>query len=274
VVNQFGHKKGNKSPLFAKIQCNHCLEPACASACFVKAFTKSPEGSVVYNEKVCVGCRYCMIACPFEIPTYEYEKAFTPRVMKCTMCHPRIKEGKLPGCAAACPTEALVFGRRDELLQIARRRISVEPQNYVPHIYGEHEMGGTSWLYLSPVPFSQVGMREDLGTTPAGKLTAGALGAVPMVVGLWPVLLTGIWAINKRKEKIAAQEQRDAVAAAVAQARAEGEDRLKQAAEKAARDQAAAVEKEVKQALAQAEAQRTAQMNESAPDKSADEDKD
>ena len=167
VVNQFDAKK----PIFAKKQCNHCLEPACASACFVKAFTKTPEGAVVYNPEICVGCRYCMIACPFEIPSYEYDNAYSPKVMKCTMCHPRVIKGQLPGCVEACPTEALVFGKRTDLLKVARRRIASLPDKYINHIYGENEMGGTHWLYLSNVPFSQIGMREDLGTTPAGELT-------------------------------------------------------------------------------------------------------
>jgi Fe-S-cluster-containing dehydrogenase component len=256
VVNQFPLESGR--PAFAKIQCNHCLEPACASACFVKAFTKNPDGSVTYDASLCVGCRYCMIACPFEIPTYEYDEPLTPRIMKCTMCHPRIKEGKLPGCVEACPTEALIFGRRDELLRVARERIRALPDRYTNHIYGEHEMGGTAWLYLSGIPFAQVGKREDLGTTPAPKLTSGALGAVPMVVGLWPVLLTGIYAISKRKEKIAAQEQAEAVSTAVAQANAEAEAKLKAALEKAAKDKEAAVAKEVKKALDEAQKARLA----------------
>jgi Fe-S-cluster-containing dehydrogenase component len=248
VVNQFGAQ----APTFVKQQCNHCLEPACASACFVKAFTKTPEGAVIYNADVCVGCRYCMIACPFEIPTYEYDQPFTPRVMKCTLCYPRISKGLLPGCVEACPTEALVFGQRKELIKVANQRIAQYPDRYVDHIYGEKEMGGTSWLYLTSKAFSEVGMREDLGSTPAPKLTKGALGAVPMVVGLWPVLLTGIYAINKRKEKIADQEQRDAVTQAIAQTQDAADEKLTAAMEKAAKDQKAAVEREVKKALEEA----------------------
>lgn len=248
VVNQFGEQP----PLFAKKQCNHCLEPACASACFVKAFTKTPEGPVVYNPKICVGCRYCMIACPFEIPSYEYDNAFSPTVRKCTLCYPRIKKGLLPGCVDACPTEALVFGKRSDLLKAARQRIAGFPNRYVDHIYGEREMGGGHWLYLSHVPFEQIGMREDLGTTAAGELTKGALGAVPMVVGLWPVLLTGIYAIGKRKEKIAAREQQAAVEQAVAETTAAAEAKLAAAMEKAVKDQEAAVEREVKKALEEA----------------------
>ncbi len=248
VVNQFGPEK----PVFAKKQCNHCLEPACASACFVKAFTKTEQGAVIYNADVCVGCRYCMIACPFEIPAYLYDDAYAPRIMKCTMCYPRTSKGLLPGCVEACPTEALVWGKRSELLKVARERIARYPERYVDHIYGEHEMGGTSWLYLSNVDYHRVGMREDLGNTPAGRLTAGALGMVPMVVGLWPVLLTGIYAVGKRKEKIASQERQAAVESAVAETRAEADAKLNAAMEKAAKDQAAAVEREVKKALEEA----------------------
>jgi Fe-S-cluster-containing dehydrogenase component len=248
VVNQFA----TKEPTFVKKQCNHCLEPACASACFVKAFTKTPEGAVIYNENVCVGCRYCMIACPFEIPAYEYDDPFTPRVRKCTMCHPRTTKGLLPGCVEACPTEALVYGKRTDLLKVARERIEQYPNRYVNHIYGEKEMGGTSWLYLTDQPYSEVGMREDLGNTAAPKLTKGALGAVPMVVGLWPVLLGGIYAVNKRKEKIAAEEQREAVAQAIEETQGHADDKLAAAMEKAAKDKDAAVQREVKKALEEA----------------------
>jgi Fe-S-cluster-containing dehydrogenase component len=252
VVNQFPKGEDATATAYVKKQCNHCLEPACASACFVKAFTKTPEGAVVYNADICVGCRYCMVACPFEIPSYEYDKAFKPRVMKCTMCHPRVIEGKLPGCVEACPTEALVFGRRDELLQVARQRIHDFPDIYVDHIYGEHEMGGSNWLYLSHRGFAEVGMREDLGVKAAGELTAGALGAVPMVVGLWPVLLTGIYAMNRRKDKIADQQRQAAVEQALAQAKAEAQDQLRVAQEKAAQDKEAAIAREVKKALEEA----------------------
>ncbi|MEW5736670.1 MAG: sulfate respiration complex iron-sulfur protein HmcB [Thermodesulfobacteriota bacterium] len=253
VVNRFSGPGGPRPFWFRKSQCNHCLEPACASACFVKAFRKSAKGPVTYDASLCVGCRYCMVACPFEIPTYEYNSAFTPRVRKCTMCAPRLAEGKLPGCVQACPTGALVLGTREELLDTARKRIADNPGRYVNHIYGENEMGGTSWLYLSPVPFSGVGMREDLGITPAPNLTSGALAAVPMVVGLWPVLLTGIWAISVRKDKIADKEKREAVASAVDAAKAEAEKKLAKALDSAKTERTKAIETAVKKALAEAE---------------------
>lgn len=248
VVNQFK----NDTPVFVKKQCNHCLEPACASACFVKAFKKTKSGAVVYDESLCVGCRYCMVACPFEIPAYEYHKALTPRVTKCTMCYPRLQEGKLPGCVEACPKEALIFGERDELIKAAWQRIYKYPDRYTAHVYGEHEMGGTSWLYLSKDSFSKVGMREDLGKKSAPELTAGALSAVPIVVGLWPVLLTGVYAISKRKDKVAKEEQEAAVAQTTAAAQKDTQKKLDALKEKMTKEKTAAINYEVKKALEEA----------------------
>ncbi|THB81484.1 MAG: 4Fe-4S dicluster domain-containing protein [Desulfobacteraceae bacterium] len=248
VVNRFN----TPEPVFAKKQCNHCLEPACASACFVKAFTKTKSGAVTYNEKVCVGCRYCMVACPFEIPAYEYHKALTPSVTKCTMCFPRIIEGKLPGCVEICPKEALIFGERDKLIKAAWQRIYKFPDKYTAHVYGEHEMGGTSWLYISGDEFSKVGMREDLGIKSAPELTSGALAAVPIVVGLWPVFLTGAYAISKRKEKIAQQEKDQAVAETLANAQEEAAKKLEDLREKLNQEKASAINFEVKKALEEA----------------------
>jgi Fe-S-cluster-containing dehydrogenase component len=252
IINRYVDVGSDEGPLYRKAQCNHCLEPACASACFVSAFSKTEIGAVIYDESVCVGCRYCMIACPFEIPTYEYDNAFSPRVMKCTLCYPRISKGLLPGCVEACPTEALTYGKREDLLQIGRERIRRFPDRYVDHIYGENEMGGTSWLYLSAVPFKKIGMREDLGITPAPKLTSGALSVVPMVVGTWPVLLTGIYAINKRKEKIEKEEKAQAVAEALEKANAEAKASMKEAMEFAEKQKVKAIEKAVSQALEEA----------------------
>ena len=269
VVNRFEAESGGNVPHFVKNQCNHCLEPACASACFVKAFSKTKEGAVVYDESVCVGCRYCMIACPFEIPTYEYDKALTPRVMKCTLCHPRLLEGKLPGCVEVCPTEALTFGKREDLLRIARERIRRQPDRYIDHIYGENEMGGTSWLYIAGTSFRELGMREDLGVTPAPALTAGALGAVPIVVGLWPVLLTGIYAVSKRKDKIAQEEQADAVADAVAASKEESKSELEKVLAMKEKEKETAINMAVKKALeeaAKAQEEEAAKAQEEAAD--------
>ncbi len=258
VVNRYDRNAGK--PIFRKMQCNHCLEPACASACFVRAFKKTPEGPVVYDPSLCVGCRYCMIACPFTIPAYDYHKVLNPLVHKCTLCAPRLAEGKLPGCVEICPTGALVFGKRTELLDLARERIRKTPGLYEDHIYGETEVGGTSWLYLSPVPHAELGQPE-LDTTSIPELTSGALGAVPMVAALWPVLLTGAYAISKRRDRIAAEEEAAAVAKAVSEAESKAAEELKKALAKAAKEKESALAKAaqekdaaVAKALAEAEA--------------------
>lgn len=255
IVNKYT-PEGGKGPVYRKFQCNHCQEPACASACFVRAFTKNPDNSVTYDPSVCVGCRYCMMACPFNIPAYEYSEPLTPRVMKCTMCHPQITAGELsvPGCVGACPKEALTYGPRKEILRVARERIRSFPDRYIDHVYGEREMGGTAWLYLSGVPFSQIGLREDLGVASAPELTSGALAVVPMVAAIWPALLGGIWAISRRKDKMATEDQVAAVKAAVATNQAENDAKMAKFKDRAEKDQKDAVAREVKKALEEAAA--------------------
>lgn len=175
VVNRYfpgGLNRQNQLvPTFVKIQCMHCQDPACASACIVGALTKKANGSVHYDVSKCIGCRYCMVACPFEIPAYEYHDPITPRVMKCTFCFERIsKEGGLPGCAEICPVEAITFGRRSTLLEVARKRIESNPARYIDHVYGEHEVGGTSWMYLSGISFEKLGF-IDVPDHPTPKLS-------------------------------------------------------------------------------------------------------
>ena len=156
---------------------------------------------MVYNPDVCIGCRYCMIACPFSIPAYEYDDAYSPEVKKCTMCHKRfLASGEKPACAAICPLEAITFGRREDLLRLAREKIRSHPDQYVDHIYGEHEVGGTCWLYVSQVPFEQLGFRMDLGETPYPELTRGFLSAVPLVLTIWPMLLMGAYAFRNKED--------------------------------------------------------------------------
>jgi Fe-S-cluster-containing dehydrogenase component len=165
VVNRFWtgrrDERNELLPSFVKVQCMHCQDPACVSACIVGALTKKENGAVHYDVSKCIGCRYCMIACPFQIPAYEYQDPLTPRVMKCTFCFDRItKEGGVPGCAAICPVEAITFGKRSHLLALARHRIQTDPGRYRKKIYGEHEVGGTSWLYLSREPFEKLGFLD------------------------------------------------------------------------------------------------------------------
>ncbi|MDY6830455.1 MAG: hydrogenase 2 operon protein HybA [Thermodesulfobacteriota bacterium] len=175
VVNRYFTGKLDKfdrpAPVFAKVQCMHCQDPACVSACIVGALTKDETGAVRYDVTKCIGCRYCMVACPFEIPAYEYHDPITPRVMKCTFCYDRISKGNgLPGCATVCPTEAITFGKRETLLKVAKARLQDNPGKYIDHVYGEKEVGGTSWMYISDVPFQKVNLPE-LPDEPSPKLS-------------------------------------------------------------------------------------------------------
>ncbi|MGC9330085.1 MAG: hydrogenase 2 operon protein HybA [Candidatus Hinthialibacter sp.] len=162
VVNRYS---GSPSPAqkereetFIKVQCMHCLTPSCVSACIVGALKKSPQGAVVYDADRCIGCRYCMVACPFQIPAYEFNDPITPRVRKCNFCFERLSEGEKPACAEACPREAIVFGKRSDLIELARKKIQEKPGRYLDHIYGEKEAGGTSWLYLTGRPAEDLGL--------------------------------------------------------------------------------------------------------------------
>jgi formate dehydrogenase iron-sulfur subunit len=201
VVNRYTHPKNGITPVFVKKQCMHCNEPACASACLVGALTKSPEGAVVYNKDICIGCRYCMIACPFNIPAYEYFNPTSPQIRKCTMCYPLIKQGKRPACAEICPREAITFGKRTELIKLAREKIRHHPGKYQDHIYGINEAGGTSWLYLSELPFEKLDFPTDLGTKPYAEYTRGFLSMVPAVFIIWPALLAGLYAFSRSRPK-------------------------------------------------------------------------
>lgn len=199
VVNRTDAPDGGDR--FGKKQCLHCLAPACASACPVRALDKQPTGPVTYDASKCMGCRYCMVACPFDVPRYEYE-ALAPRVRKCTFCAPRQAQGLPPACVEACPSGALTFGRRHELLEEAKRRIYSTPDRYVHRVYGEHEAGGTSFLYVSDVPFERLALPAGVPEKPYPELVAGALGAPPMVMTLWPPLLMGLYAFSKRREEV------------------------------------------------------------------------
>ncbi len=155
VVNQY---ENTENPIWVKFQCMHCNQPACRSACLVTAFDKNEDGSVTYNAWKCMGCRYCLVACPFQIPAYEYENPLTPEVRKCTFCHERLEEGQAPACVTICPPQCLTFGKREDLIQLAHNKIEEHPDRYIDHVYGEHEVGGTSWMYVSGKPFEQLGL--------------------------------------------------------------------------------------------------------------------
>jgi len=201
VVNRFASDQPDKPPVYVKKQCMHCEEPACASACLVGALTKSKEGPVLYNKNVCLGCRYCMIACPFYIPAYEYHNPASPKIRKCTLCYERITNGGVPACAAICPNEAITFGKRADLIKLAGEKFMKHPGKYQDHIYGVTEAGGTSWLYISEVPFATIGFPTDLGERPFPDFTRGFLSAVPVVFVVWPALLGGFYLFAKNRER-------------------------------------------------------------------------
>jgi len=181
--------------------CQHCAQPACVSACPVGALTKTPEGPVLYDEEKCIGCRYCMQACPFEVPRYEWN-SMKPRIQKCWFCYDWIKQGQQPACAKACPTGGTKYGNRDELVKEACERIKAEPQKYVNRVYGIEEVGGTSILYLTSVPFEQLGFKTDLKKEPLPDLTWDALSKIPSLVSVGGVFLYGIWWITNRREEV------------------------------------------------------------------------
>jgi Fe-S-cluster-containing dehydrogenase component len=213
VVNQYPNPRDPSKPIYVKKQCMHCYEPACASSCFVKAFTKRPNGAVVHHPELCVGCRYCMAACPFDIPAYQYNDPWTPEVTKCTFCFDRIgKEGGLPSCVDICPVETMTFGKREDLIELAHKKIQDNPSRYYPHVYGENEVGGTSWLYLSSVPFDRIGFRTDLGTVPIPTLSKPFLSLVSPVFITIPALCMGLYAFKKRRDKEVSEEVEKALA--------------------------------------------------------------
>lgn len=212
VVNRYPNRERLGEPVYRKIQCMHCDEPACVASCLVGALKKTPEWAVTWNDKVCLGCRYCMNACPFYIPSFEYNNAFSPRIQKCSMCYEqRILKGQVPACATECPVEALTFGKRSDLLKIARERFRLYPDKYIDHIYGEHEAGGTSWLYIGAVPFEQVDLPVNIGNTAYPVYTQEFLSFVPLVLTVWPPLFGGFYLFSKHRQETAKAEHEKSV---------------------------------------------------------------
>jgi len=196
---------------FVKRQCMHCVDPGCQSACIVGALKKQPDGSVKYDGDMCMGCRYCMVACPFNIPQFEWQKAI-PVIVKCTLCSDtRLAKGKPTACSEACPAGAIVFGKRGDLLKIARDRIEAEPDRYEDHIYGEREVGGTNVFYLTKkqVAFASLGL-PDFDYRPVSGLTESIQHRIfqyfipPIAVY---TILGGIMFYNQRRKNLAAQAQ-------------------------------------------------------------------
>ncbi|WP_224956625.1 4Fe-4S dicluster domain-containing protein [Geomonas subterranea] len=197
-------KNGQNEFAFYKEMCMHCNEPACASVCPVGAFKKTKEGPVTYDAERCIGCRFCMVACPFGVPKYEWSKAL-PLVRKCTGCYSRVKEGLKPACATTC-VSAITYGNRDEMIKEANKRIAARPEKYLKKLYGSEEAGGTSVIYLTALPFDELGFKP-VTKRPLPSYTWQALRLVPgifLTVGSSLSLLS--W-FNHRKERIAKEEE-------------------------------------------------------------------
>ncbi len=191
VVNKFETGKGD---VFVKRQCMHCYQAACATACPTEAMKQMEGGPVIWRGNKCIGCRICMISCPFNLVKFEFNE-WNPKIQKCSLCFERLEEGKKPACVKACPSDALMFGTRLNNLKIARHRIYSHPDKYVHHIYGENEVGGTGYIYLSAVPFDQLGFPNDVGNTPYPEYTKEFLYSVPMVLFGAPAFLLGLNAL-------------------------------------------------------------------------------
>jgi len=191
---------------FVRRMCMHCQDPACASACLVGALKKTALGPVTYDGSKCIGCRYCIVACPFNVPKYEWNK-LVPYVKKCDMCAARQTAGQQPACVEACPVQASISGTRDEMLDEAQRRI-LNDSKYVRHIYGSEEAGGTSVFFISDVPFEKLGF-VAVPKQPMPILTANALGDGPTVILVGGALLSGLYWITERRAQVAVAEARD-----------------------------------------------------------------
>jgi formate dehydrogenase iron-sulfur subunit len=184
---------------WVKRQCMHCLDAGCASACPVSALYRTPEGPIAYRPQRCLGCRYCMVSCPFGVPRFEWQNGLTPEIRKCMFCIERQRDGKLPACAENCPSGALKFGKRDDLLKEAHARIAANPDYYVNRVFGETEAGGTAMLYISDVPFEKLGFRTDVTTRPIPAFTWDIMSKLPFVVGGLAMVLTGASIYSSRR---------------------------------------------------------------------------
>lgn len=185
-------------PRFSRKACMHCADAACVSVCPVGAFSHDKDGAVRYDAAKCMGCRYCLFACPFGVPTYEWN-SLAPRVRKCELCPERRAAGLDPACATVCPAGAITWGTRDTLVAEARSRITTG--GYVPEIFGLEEAGGTGVLIVSDVPFAKLGLPSGLPKASIPNLTWNYLSKVPTLAGSTAVGLAGLyWIIRRRNE--------------------------------------------------------------------------
>ena len=197
---------------FTKFSCYHCADPSCVSACPVSAMKKDPvTGIVAYDKGKCIGCRYCVAACPFGVPRFTYDDPF-PVISKCQLCKHRMAEGKYAACATVCPTGATIFGPVAELKKEVARRKALEPgklasfpvstvnsndtlqfkaAKYVDQVYGEKEIGGTQVLHMSAVPFEKLGKpalaersNASIAETYSETVYKGMVAPIALLAGL------------------------------------------------------------------------------------------
>ncbi len=189
--------------------CMHCEHPACVSACPVNALIKTEQGAVIYDPDRCMGCRYCQTACPFDIPKYDWSSP-SPQIRKCVLCFDKaLQLGKEPACTAVCPNKATVFGKRDALIQQACATIHEFPEKYTNQIYGLTEAGGTSVLYLSAVPFVELGFPAQVRHAPYSDLTWKVISQIPNVCTAGGVFLLCSWWIIRRRMKLLEEKQNE-----------------------------------------------------------------
>lgn len=209
VVNEFPNPKNAYIPIDVKENCKHCNHPSCMSACIVGAFTKLDNGSVVWDGDKCIGCRYCMVACPFQIPTFEFDKAIQPEIRKCDFCYERQAQGEIPACVDICPVESMIFAPISDIISLAKKRISRNPERYHPHVYGLEEVGGTSWIYLTSVDsrtlnFVELNKNPVPGTVESIQHGIFAYFVPPIALYAW---LGSIMWISKRKTQKKKEEE-------------------------------------------------------------------
>ena len=178
---------------FVKRQCMHCTEPGCASVCPTHALYKTDEGPVLYDKEKCIGCGYCRTGCPFDVPRFDSE---TRVVEKCTFCAERMAEGLEPACVQACPTDALVMDEREKILEKVDNEVAEGA-----YVYGKDEVGGTSWIYLSDVPFSQLGFPAH-GPEPQRAFTTDLLSKFAVTGIIGGAMLYGIKRFSDRRKKV------------------------------------------------------------------------
>lgn len=192
---------------FVKKQCMHCVDPACVSGCPFGALHKGAFGIVEWAGDRCIGCRFCEISCPFDVPRFEWAK-FNPKIVKCELCRDRQGASLQPACTEVCPVNAVIFGTRAELLAEAHRRIAQQPGKYYQNrVYGEHDLGGTQVIYLSHVPFKDIGLPEvgDESRAQYGEKVHGVLYkgmAVPAIV------YAGLAVLMRRRFRVHQDEAR------------------------------------------------------------------